>query len=224
MRSSASHGFAGGSSSNAKSARVSSFAGSGNSCCATVRCRSWTVRTQQLGLVGRPIGPDQQRAVGIEVSQAFLTGEGQEPGRLDLATRLETPLGTEHREPGVATSRPAHLVNQLGIGVGDDLGASGEVDRVFEHVEAVEEMFWRALFISALLGEAKVTAPAEDLAECHERQQQARTQLHQVAAGLPEEVLTRYRESMAENLLGRAFAALVAVRHNTVRPSSTGTG
>ncbi|PWK81112.1 hypothetical protein C8D88_11921 [Lentzea atacamensis] len=77
--------------------------------------------------------------------------------------------------------------------------------------EAVEEMFWRALFISALVGEAEVTAPAEDVTECHERQQRARTQLHQAAAGLPDELLTRYRESMAENLLGRAFAALVAV-------------
>lgn len=76
--------------------------------------------------------------------------------------------------------------------------------------EAAEEMFWRALFIIALVGEGQLTAPAEEVAECHERQQRARTQLHQVAAGMPDEALTRYRESMAENLLGRAFAALVA--------------
>lgn len=76
--------------------------------------------------------------------------------------------------------------------------------------EAVEETVWRALFISALVGEGQITAPADEMAEFHERQEQARTQLDRVAAGLPDEALTRYRESMAENLLGQAFAALVA--------------
>ncbi|RAS70689.1 hypothetical protein C8D87_101990 [Lentzea atacamensis] len=107
-------------------------------------------------------------------------------------------------------------VVQVAIGL-----SHGEAKRLVHHSpvwadrreadEAVEEMFWRALFISALVGEAEVTAPAEDVAECHERQQRARTQLHQAAAGLPDELLTRYRESMAENLHGRAFAAPVAV-------------
>ncbi|MEV4313525.1 hypothetical protein [Actinocrispum sp. NPDC049592] len=79
--------------------------------------------------------------------------------------------------------------------------------------EAAEEMLFRALFVMCVMGEGEISAPAEDAAECEERRQRARTQLRDVAAGLPDETLNRYHELMAKGLLGQAFAALVAVGH-----------
>jgi hypothetical protein len=77
--------------------------------------------------------------------------------------------------------------------------------------EAVEDMVFRVFFIASVVGEGHITGPAEDVAECRERQQRARTQMRDIAADLPDEALTRYHEFMAENLFGRAFAALVTV-------------
>ncbi|SMD22677.1 hypothetical protein [Lentzea albidocapillata] len=77
--------------------------------------------------------------------------------------------------------------------------------------EAAQEWFFRSMFVLAVLGEADVTAPAEDVAECHDRRQRASTQLQHASSGLPDEALDRYRELMADGLLGRAFAELVAV-------------
>jgi hypothetical protein len=83
--------------------------------------------------------------------------------------------------------------------------------------EYVEELFWRALFIDCLVGRGQVNQPDDWAAECRERQQRARTQLQDLATDLPDEVSIRYRECMAQNLLGRAFAALVdAGQHHSV--------
>ncbi|WP_330271362.1 hypothetical protein OG205_30125 [Lentzea sp. NBC_00516] len=77
--------------------------------------------------------------------------------------------------------------------------------------EAFHEWLFRGMFVLAVLGEAEINAPAEDVAECEERRQRAEPQLRDVAAGLPEDALPRFHELMAEGLLGRAFAELVAV-------------
>jgi hypothetical protein len=77
--------------------------------------------------------------------------------------------------------------------------------------EAAQDWFFRSMFVVAVLGEAEVTAPAEDVAECDERQQRAGIGLRDLASSLPDVALHRFHELMAEGLLGKAFAELVAV-------------
>lgn len=75
--------------------------------------------------------------------------------------------------------------------------------------EQVENTFLRALFVDCLVGNGQVNEPDERAAEYRERQRRATAHLRNVAANLPEDALAGYRRFMADNLLGRAFAALV---------------
>lgn len=74
--------------------------------------------------------------------------------------------------------------------------------------EAFEEELVRGLFALAVQGEAQINAPAEDVAECRDRQQRATTLMREVAAGMPADVLDRYRGLLADGLLGQAFEEL----------------
>jgi hypothetical protein len=80
-------------------------------------------------------------------------------------------------------------------------------------------MFWRAAFIECVLSGGQVNEPAEWAAECRERQQGAAAQLQDLAAGLPGEALIGYREAMARNRPGPAFAALVAAAQHRDMPA-----
>jgi hypothetical protein len=75
--------------------------------------------------------------------------------------------------------------------------------------EHLEELFWRVFFIECVVNGGRVNEPPDWAAECRERQERAAVQLQDIADGLPDDDLARYRESMARNALGHAFAALV---------------
>jgi hypothetical protein len=75
--------------------------------------------------------------------------------------------------------------------------------------ERLADVFWRAAFIECVLSGGQVDEPGQWAAECRERQQRGAAQLQDLAAGLPDEALIGYREAMARNRLGPAFAALV---------------
>lgn len=79
--------------------------------------------------------------------------------------------------------------------------------------EHVEDMFFRVMFIECLVGNGQVDEPDSLAAEYRERQLRASSLLHDLSAGLAGDVLVRCRAFMAENLLGRAFAALVDAGH-----------
>jgi hypothetical protein len=90
--------------------------------------------------------------------------------------------------------------------------------------EYVEDVFWRAAFIECVLGGGQVSEPAEWATECRERQQRAAAHLREVAAALPDEALTGYREAMAGNRLGRSFVALVAAAQQRGMPDRSWSG
>ena len=75
--------------------------------------------------------------------------------------------------------------------------------------EYVEDTFWRALFVEALVSGGRIDAPPEWAVDCRERQRRANALLHEVSRRIPPDILSPYREFIGKGHLGRAFAALV---------------
>lgn len=123
----------------------------------------------------------------VELARAWLT-----------AGRSHDDVLGEFREQGL------HKIDCIQV-IQETTGMShGEAKRLVHHSpvwadrrdgdEYVEDLFWRVLFIECLIGRGQVNEPDELAAECRERQQQATAQLQDLAAGLPDEALARYRE------------------------------
>jgi hypothetical protein len=75
--------------------------------------------------------------------------------------------------------------------------------------EELEDQFWRAAFIMCVISGGHVDEPPEWAAECHDRQTRATTAMSRIAADLHYQDLDTYKQHMAGNQLGHAFAALV---------------
>jgi hypothetical protein len=87
-----------------------------------------------------------------------------------------------------------------------------------EQDDALHEALSRMGFIECVLGGGRVNEPAEWALDCRDRQQRGATQLRQAAADLPEEALASFREAMADDQFGAAFAALVAAGQHRDMP------
>jgi hypothetical protein len=72
------------------------------------------------------------------------------------------------------------------------------------------DSFRRVLFIECVVNGIPIDEPPDRAAECRERQQRAAALLRDLAEGMPDGDAAQYRESMARNAFGDAFAALVA--------------
>jgi hypothetical protein len=80
-----------------------------------------------------------------------------------------------------------------------------------EQDDALGDALARMAFIECVLGGGRVDEPDESAADCRDRQARAATLLRAAAAGLPEDALAGFREAMADDKFGAAFAALVTV-------------
>jgi len=80
-----------------------------------------------------------------------------------------------------------------------------------EQDDALGDALHRAGFIECVLGGGTVEEPPEEVAEWRDRQDRGTTQLREIAADLPWDALAGYREAMADDQFGEAFAALVTV-------------